>query len=34
MFNRNEEEKSVLNELFECREESVCAITKCDREKK
>ena len=33
MFNRNKEEKSVLDELFECREESVCAITKCDREK-
>lgn len=31
---KNEDLKSnVLDELFECREENVCAITKYDREK-
>ena len=33
MYNQNKKEKSILDELFECREENVCAITKYDREK-
>ena len=33
MYNENKKEKSILDQLFECREENLCAITKYDREK-
>lgn len=33
MFNLNEKEKTVLDELFEFKEENLCVVTKQDKEK-
>lgn len=33
MFDLNDEEKSILDELFEFKEENLCVVTKQDKEK-